>query len=305
MEVSKNTQVVRNKGSGAAANPITADQVLAQLAPYAPFNTKTAYSGEPGNMGIVDAWKHKDPGAMQVYAKSAEMGPVFAWAAKVASTDGDYLGRALGQNMDAAIWLRALEREGVISSPSPEWRRAIELATLCLDLGNDGAGRTGFMYVMTGVDGYPGSQSAGSVKMPTGLQARAGMLVGGSGRGLYVDNIFKGPNVAADFAKALANESNKGQSPKTLIPQAKDIGATTKEVAIVESGALVKTQSDRDEFAEALLVTKLADRSRGAVFRSYLAAGGGNTGLDAVMRHPDWKKVVEDSFEKARDARAD
>jgi hypothetical protein len=234
------------------------------------------------------------------------MGPVFGFANELnMGSGGDYLGRAIAQNMDASIWLRALVREKIIAPPSQDWRTAIEVATLTLDVGSDGAGRTGFMYVLAGADGYKSSSPAPSVKMPAGIQARAGMLVGGSGQGIYVDKLFDGPGVASTFANKLADEAYSGQTATSLAARAKDPAATAKEIELVRSGKLVDSRAGRDAFAEALLVTKLADRSRGAVFKAYLAAGGGDAGLDAVLKHKDWAAVVGRSFVASRNVRKD
>jgi hypothetical protein len=288
----------------------TASSVQSTLAPLQPYvkglDLNRSYLGEPSGMSIADAWKHKDAGALAAWSQPAAMGPVLAFVTSLNRGDGgDYLGRAIAQNMDASIWLRLLEREGIVDTPTKEWRTAIEVATLSLDVGADGAGRTGFMFILSGVDGYPSKSPTPPVKMPQGIQARAGMLVGGSGTGLFVDKIFENANVAKDFAKRLTNEQDHGQSAKSLSVKAKDPAHTAKEIALVESGTLVQSRADRDAFAEALLVTKLSDRSRGAVFKAYLAAGGGDAGLDAVMGHTDFKRVVEGSFEAKRAVRAD
>jgi hypothetical protein len=299
-------QVPATRPTIAGPASVAVDQVMAQLAPFAKFDLKTSYHGEPRGKSIVDAWKHKDAGGIAAWQNAGAMGPVFRFTNELnMGAGGDYMGRAISQNMDAAIWLRALVREGVIAQPSQEWRAAIEVASLTLDVGDDGAGRTGFMYVLSGVDGYPSNSPAASVKMPTGIQSRAGMLVGGSGQGMHVEKLFGGPSVATTFASNLADEGHGGQTAKTLSARAKDPAMTAKEIDLVKSGKLVDTRAGRDAFAEALLVTKLADRSRGALFSAYLAAGGGDAGLDAVLDHKDWDRVVMGSFVAQRNVRKD
>jgi len=287
-------------------SPATLSDVVRGLQNHAGFELSKPYRSALSPGGVAEAWKHKDTAGVQAWASPA-MGKVFAFATNMnTGSGGDYLDRALSQNMDASIWLQALEHAGVIEAPTKEWRQAIELASLTLDVGDDGAGRTGFMYVMTGVDGYPSATPEPSVAMPPGLMGRAGMLVGASGGGgLYVEKVFDGPNVASDFAHRLANESNGKQSAKGLTARAVDPKAVQAEIKNVEDGAFVKTRADRTSFADAVLITKLADRSRGEAFRVYLAAGGGEKGLEALQSHRDWANVVEKSFEAHKQNRKD
>jgi hypothetical protein len=283
-------------GSG---GPVDAASVTAGLGRVAPFDVTKSYKG---GVNVSEDWKTKDAAGLKVWENVGAMGPTFKWAAEMNMGDGgDYLGRALSQNADASIWLQALVKEGIVKEPKAEWRAAIEVASMTLDVGNDGAGRTGYSYVLTGVDGYPSKNPAASVKMPAGLHARAAMLVGGSGGGgFHVEKAYDGADQTAQFSKRLVREANVS----SLLPRAVDRAHVEKEIGLVDSGALVKTKEDREAFADALLIVKLADRSRGSALSAYRQAGGGAAGLEAMKKHRDWGTVVS-NYVKHKDARKD
>ena len=295
----KNIAAARTSTKFANLGAKDAAAVVKNLARYAPFDVNTPYQGD---VLVAEDWKLKDKGGIEAWANAGAMGPAFKWAADMNKGEGgDYLNRALSQNLDASIWVQALVKAGVIKEPKPEWRQAIELASMTLDIGNDGAGRTGYSYVLTGVDGYPSKKPSDSVKLPAGLHARAAMLVGGSGGGgFHVEQAYDGADIASQFGKRLVNEGGL----KALLPRAIDKAAIEKEIALVDTGALVKTPADREAFADALLVVKLADRSRGAAVGAFLDAGGGDAGLDAIKKERDWGTVVA-NYTKHKDARQD
>lgn len=282
------------------AAPVDAAGIVRGLERFAPFNVNAPYGG---TIHVAKEWFKKDAGSLRAWENAGAMGPTFRFVSEMNMGDGgDYLGRALQQNMDASIWTQSLVKAGVIREPAPPWRAAIEVASLALDIGNDGAGRTGYSYVLTGVDGYPSKSPSQSVKMPAGLQARAALLVGGSGGGgFHVEKAYADAAEAPKFGKRLLTE---GTDIQGLLPRAADKAHTERELALLDSGALLATQADREAFADALLVVKLADRSRGAALKAYDAAGGGDAGLEALKKHRDWAGVVT-NYEKHKAARKD
>lgn len=278
--------------------PVDGDAVMRGLQRFAtadgvPFDLNQPYKGEPAGQAIASAWKRfKDPQALGVWQNAGQMGPVFTWLADANAGDGgDYLGRALSQNIDAAIWTQALVKHGVIAPPSNEWRQAIEVASLALDIGNDGAGRTGYAYLLTQINGYPKSDRT-PVPMPAGLASRAGMLVGGSGSGgLHVEKVYDDANVAKQFAARLLTENPEVAALSAGAPPSHKANLD-REQGMLRSGAHVGNAAQREAFADALLVVKLADRSRGRALRTALAQGSLDQALDAMKNDPDWNKVV-------------
>jgi hypothetical protein len=276
----------------------SANQVLVGLQPFArdskgPIDLNGNYGGALP-MSISAAWRLKDPDGLRAWSDAKTMGPVFAWITMVNSGDGgNYLGRALAHNADASLWLQALVKSGVIKQPNAEWRKAIEIASFAIDIGDDGAGRTGYNYVVTGVDGYPGSlaDKADSVKMPAGIHARAAALVGGSGGGgLHAETVFDAPGNAAAFGKRLVREA---KDMPNLLKRTIDRAQVDREIAMLDTGALFRTPADREAFADALVVVKLADRSRGRAIRTLKDAGGGlEAGLAALQKDSDFVRIV-------------
>ena len=290
----------------AAGGNVDADAVVRGLAKYAnaakgPFDLNKPYGGETA---VASSWRHKDAAGLAVWANAGAMGPAFQWAAKMNSGDGgDYLGRALSSNADGGLWLRALVDAGVVKAPRPEWRAAIELATLTLDIGDDGAGRTGYSYVLTGVDGYPTDDKAPSVKLPTGLHARAAALVGGSGQGgLYAETVYDATDIAKSFTKRLVSDERK--EIEGLVSKAVDPGQVKREIGMLEDGSLVSNKADREAFADALVIVKMSDRSRGKALSTYTDAGGGAAGITALQESDDYRKIVA-NYEKHKTVRKD
>lgn len=235
--------------------------IMASLAPHAKRDSgemidlsqpyQSGYEGGlPDPLG--EAWKLKDAGALGPWKDPAMLSAFTTATTWNTSPEGDYLGRALQSNMDSSLWYQLLEARHVIPCLAPEWRKAIELATLLLDVGTDPLGRTGFKEILEAASSFPPD-----------VVAKVALLVGGSGRGgAKLEQIYADPSYASKFAADLAAQARPKDAKGPL------------EAALKELESLPKgwTAADRDAFASAQLVVKLADQSRGKAYRAVRGA---------------------------------
>lgn len=268
-------------GNGSTAAQFTA-KLFQDINGKSPLGNANQKVGKHPN--LADAWQHKDPEVLKQWEIN---GPSkLQWVHEQTLDNGSYwiTDRALQINADAKLWVDAAEKESGIKL-SPEWKKAIDYATLMVDIGNDG----------TGANGYPTIVRDTHLFEP-GMAAKVAALVGAS-QGIYVEDVFTNlPKVRARFqflgkdTQSALDAFYKNGPTKKMIPQ--EVASFTTENKALAAGTLkeltaasfLDTKQGREQFGLAMFITKGADQSRGQILQ---AAGGdlAAPNLDKVSKH--------------------
>lgn len=143
--------------------------------------------------------------------------------------------RTFEQVADIALWGELLVKNGTLSKPpAGDWLKAVEMALVAIELGPDSD------------IGHPEEHM------------RAGRLAAD-----YIGRIFSDAKLAQKVQALIACSSNKGLHVEKVFTDPSAAEAKVKEFLYGAQPHFFKTTQERRDFAEALLIVKLSDMSRG------------------------------------------
>jgi hypothetical protein len=197
-----------------------------------------------------DRWGQKSDAALEFWG-SREARRYFQNCVSYLNGDptGNWPDRSFHQVADIALWTEVLTKNGTVREPKGEWMQAIEMALPGIELGpNSDIGHPEEHWRAArnaaSTAGYAGFSPALALK----VQA---LISCSSAKGLYVETILTDPAAAREKIKKHLYDAEP---------------------------AFFDTQEGRQAFADALLITKMSDMSRGshgttvaAIERDYLA----------------------------------
>ncbi|MBI5509958.1 MAG: hypothetical protein HY903_14475 [Deltaproteobacteria bacterium] len=274
------------------AGDASAASTIKGLAPFAidEYGKKVDLSRDfpVGGDSLPKAWALKDAGALEVWADTASTGKIFRWMLEWNTMAPSYFDRAVSINVDSSLWHQVLVKDGKIKPLNAEWRKAVEIASFILDLGDDGLGGDCYKQALGGA----GVMSPSLTAKVAALSGR----VGGSG-GLYVENAFDATKAKAYMAK-LATEAERQAPPsfpdkRGAFAAIVDKNAYQKTLADMKAGGGMDNAETREAYASALLIIKLADNSRGRAYDTVK-----HRGIAALSSDSRYRQVLP-NFEAA------
>jgi hypothetical protein len=206
--------------------------------------------------GLPKALEKKDPQGMRVLADPKVIDGVRV-GVLYASDDKDsmWVDRSVTQMLDLQYWIQTATKDKLISPLSDHWRGLVEVATFWLDASDHFQSKKG----LTSHDD----------------QQAAGLAVIDAGQGFYstscqatVQRMGSFPGLKSwsqdevEKLGALLSGTGRGLDAETLITQPASAAARLRD-RTGAALAFLDNPAERRAFADALIVLKLADRSRG------------------------------------------
>lgn len=228
-------QATRPSGRTAAATSESGNQGLIKAIAEQVYRT---LQGNPTSRireaDVRERWGKKSPEMLDFWSSPAAQ-RFFASCVRYLDCDPkqNWPDRTFHQVADIALWTQMLVTDGTIAEPKGEWAKAIELALVGIELApNDTIGKPD-EHMQAGAN----TASYVSYEFPRSLALKVQALIAcSSAKGLKIEQVFSNP----DAARAATKKFIYGQDPTWF-----------------------DTAEGRRAFAEALLLTKLSDQSRG------------------------------------------